>query len=137
MFEDLRLETVDIFYGHLEYLRTLGIFYDHLYILCSFGSFFPVLGSMRRKNMATLPRIDIKIKFPANDVTSHHVTREKKIETKKSALPLFHQVKAWMPVAFERYYCLETGIDIDIVSVIRFVCAINLKLMPSVEHKHK
>jgi hypothetical protein len=29
IFEGLRLENVDIFYGHLEYLRNFWIFYDH------------------------------------------------------------------------------------------------------------
>jgi hypothetical protein len=44
IFDSLRLENVDIFYGRLEYLRTFGDFYDHLvhfvlmwYIFSGFG----------------------------------------------------------------------------------------------------
>jgi hypothetical protein len=43
-FQGLRLENVDILYGHFEYCRTFGIFYDHLahcvfiwYIFSGFG----------------------------------------------------------------------------------------------------
>jgi hypothetical protein len=52
--EGLKLENVDIFYGHWEYFTTFGIFYDHWvhfmtigYILCSFGI-------MYQENLATL-----------------------------------------------------------------------------------
>jgi hypothetical protein len=53
--DGLRLENVDIFHVHLEYLhRHLGYFMTVGYILCSLGTFFPELVSCAKKNLATL-----------------------------------------------------------------------------------
>jgi hypothetical protein len=54
--QGLRLENIDIFYGHLEYFMDI---WDMLLpfgtvCLCSFCTFFPVLVSCTKKNLATL-----------------------------------------------------------------------------------
>jgi hypothetical protein len=54
IFEGLRLENVDIFYGHLEHLRTFGKLYDHLVNFVLIWYIFPVLVSRTKKNLATL-----------------------------------------------------------------------------------
>jgi hypothetical protein len=54
MFEGLRLENVDIFYSHLEYLGAFGISYDHLVHLVFIWYIFPVFGIMQQINLATL-----------------------------------------------------------------------------------
>jgi hypothetical protein len=51
IFQGLRLENIDIFYGHLECFMDIGDIGD---ILFSFGTFFPVLVSCSKENLATL-----------------------------------------------------------------------------------
>jgi hypothetical protein len=51
------LESLGILYGHLGYFMTIWC------LLCSFGTFFPGFGIMNRKNLATLPRIEMKCKI--------------------------------------------------------------------------
>jgi hypothetical protein len=53
-FSVLRLEYVDIFYGHLKYLGIFGIFYDPLVQFVFVWYIFPVLVSFTNKNLATL-----------------------------------------------------------------------------------
>jgi hypothetical protein len=55
------LENVDIFYGHLEYLRTFGIFYEHLvhfvfiwYIFSGFG----IMYQEKSGNPGPLPQVE-------------------------------------------------------------------------------
>jgi hypothetical protein len=49
MFEGSRLENVDIFLSHLEYLEAFGIFYDHLVHFVLIWYIFPVMGIMHKK----------------------------------------------------------------------------------------
>jgi hypothetical protein len=63
--EGLRLENVNIFYGHLEYFTHLGYFMTICCILCSFGTFLMILVSCtKKKNLATLigSRSEVEIK---------------------------------------------------------------------------
>jgi hypothetical protein len=53
IFQGLRLENVDIFYGHLEYFTEIWGIYDHLVHFVFIGYIFPVLVSFTKENLAT------------------------------------------------------------------------------------
>jgi hypothetical protein len=60
--EDLGMENVVIYSGHLEYCMTIGYILWHLVILQSFGAFFPSFETLSKLNLATLlpsPCIDL------------------------------------------------------------------------------
>jgi hypothetical protein len=75
-FEGLRLENVDIVYGHLEYFTDRGIFYGYLVHFVYIWYIFPVLVTCTKKNLATLklkqedPSEEIEMNIPSKCFSS-------------------------------------------------------------------